>query len=765
MIDESLRQHYTRLFNVKPTIDTSKPRHFQPQKRVKKKRASSARVSRESHVTRSRDSLCINQPLGHNEEFLRVVDSSDNEDASFQAVSTQPRKVMNNSHLLDTNYGNVMTCPSLDRKGISDRIDQFFAEVSQKEMELKQAIELKQMRSDERKRQTWIRSVSYQSSFESRPSTWKTSSARPASLSRDLSNRSSQMSNDKCNKISQRTNPPSQARNRPATATIGKVSPIQMKQTIRPASAKPSTSGANNNNKGRKHTKSRPHSRSKPRPASGAPTRPPSAAPSHLSLVPGIESKIRYSRNYQAPRKKKQVRNEEDVLQKKPDHHIIEEYEADFESDEYNEVNILNNETNDEETEIDNHREAWLVEQAERGRARQRALLMRSKNTEIHENTKFRDERPCREKESSRDSAYGFSADSRIPTREPTPDSRMQSSQYKRILGNFKPKREMQKVKTNKKCAIKDPKEYDDSNSHLKFLTDVTTDIINRGIFSEKGLRSAINSQVKKDEHKMSSLETESLLKELKMQLGIEANIDGQKICHSINPNLCLDAEKKSRLPPTPPNRKMLQNIKEMTKKKKGEDKLLDDLSEKEITDLLREASLDSDTMNSVMDIIAKERESDKESTDSPKLFNSVNISNFNISFNAGKGPMESSNGRSVLPPKKAAGLPAKAIYSDSNSRNSSVPNQTKNISVSSSTTRMIQKESAMMLSSPTPRSSSLYQAESDEENTEHEELEVVEYSEVDEDIGTEDDQHSATQTESDEEIVEEESEIEEEEE
>ena len=105
----------------------------------------------------------------------------------------------------------------------------------------------------------------------------------------------------------------------------------------------------------------------------------------------------------------------------------------------------------------------------------------------------------------------------------------------------------------------------------------------------------------------MSSLETENLLQELKMQLGIEANIEGQKLAGSNNRKLCIDTEKKGRLPPTPPNRKTLQNIKEMTKKKRGEDKLLDDLSEKQISELLREASLDSDTVNSVMDIIAKD--------------------------------------------------------------------------------------------------------------------------------------------------------------
>ena len=46
--------------------------------------------------------------------------------------------------------------------------------------------------------------------------------------------------------------------------------------------------------------------------------------------------------------------------------------------------------------------------------------------------------------------------------------------------------------------------------------------------------------------------------------------------------------------------------------------------------------STDSDTVNSILGIITKDDESEG-STDSPKLFNNVNISSFNVSFNAGK--------------------------------------------------------------------------------------------------------------------------------
>lgn len=63
-----------------------------------------------------------------------------------------------------------------------------------------------------------------------------------------------------------------------------------------------------------------------------------------------------------------------------------QDYEADFESDEYGDE-IEDAEEEEPQDEATQHREAWLVEQAERGRARQRALMNRmeageKKNTE-----------------------------------------------------------------------------------------------------------------------------------------------------------------------------------------------------------------------------------------------------------------------------------------------------------------------------------------------------------------------------------------------
>ena len=86
----------------------------------------------------------------------------------------------------------------------------------------------------------------------------------------------------------------------------------------------------------------------------------------------------------------------------------------------------VESEDDDSEKQAANQRQAWLVEQAERGRARQKALMNRIEDQSQSQGTSpvCQQQRTFQEKESSRDSAYGFSADSRIPTREPTPDYR-----------------------------------------------------------------------------------------------------------------------------------------------------------------------------------------------------------------------------------------------------------------------------------------------------------------------------------------------------
>ena len=89
-----------------------------------------------------------------------------------------------------------------------------------------------------------------------------------------------------------------------------------------------------------------------------------------------------------------------------------EDYEADFESDEYYEDIAGDDEEespgDEEERQAADQRQAWLMEQAERGRARQKALMNRIEDQSSSPG--LRQQRTSQEKESSRDSAPGSSS-------------------------------------------------------------------------------------------------------------------------------------------------------------------------------------------------------------------------------------------------------------------------------------------------------------------------------------------------------------------
>ena len=237
-------------------------------------------------------------------------------------------------------------------------------------------------------------------------------------------------------------------------------------------------------------------------------SRPTSAVIPRGSRVENVESRLKYNRNYQGPVKKKTIIKIKEPAYEPVDCERKVEYEADFESDEYGDNLNRDDEkyaVNDENDEVDEaalQRQAWLMEQAERGRARQRALMSRLSN-DIHCNEEtVLDQRISQEKESSRDSAYGYSADSRMPTREPTPDNRMltvsHAQQTKRLLLNLKNKKEAKNFQSKSKEEVKTEDASHKKKLHqINFLRDVTNDIITRGIYSERGLRNAITGQVR----------------------------------------------------------------------------------------------------------------------------------------------------------------------------------------------------------------------------------------------------------------------------
>ena len=244
------------------------------------------------------------------------------------------------------------------------------------------------------------------------------------------------------------------------------------------------------------------------------------------------------------------------------------EYEADWDSEELEE----------EEGGAESREASWLVEQAARGRARQRALQARTGEKEVREagtgdrlagtgerlagtGERLVGRPGSQEKASSRDSAYwGASADSRGPTREPTPDHSRTAAGSRRILGRRRADQQ------SGGRAGKEQQRDTASPAQLRFLSEVTTDILARGIFSEKGLRAAISSQARKADRELSGLEAESLLRQLRAELGVEAGPGQQQGgAADLAALLARPAPRPGRppLPPAPPGRKTLQEIRE----------------------------------------------------------------------------------------------------------------------------------------------------------------------------------------------------------
>ena len=174
------------------------------------------------------------------------------------------------------------------------------------------------------------------------------------------------------------------------------------------------------------------------------------------------------------------------------------------------------------------------------------------------------------------------------------------ANSHRRLLNNLKHKRQNNLSKSRSSDHKEVDTDYAQKKRHLKFLTDVTNDIIDRGIYSERGLRSALNSQVKKKEYEMTNLDMENLMRQLKLELGVDTNKHKLQVLTSssdINLSEMLSKHQsennciKALYPPAPPNRKTLQEIKELSQKNKiCQD--FPDLHNDEIKEILKEASL-----------------------------------------------------------------------------------------------------------------------------------------------------------------------------
>ena len=129
--------------------------------------------------------------------------------------------------------------------------------------------------------------------------------------------------------------------------------------------------------------------------------------------------------------------------------------------------------------------------------------------------------------------------------------------------------------------------------------------------------------------------------------------------------------------------------------------------------------------MNSVIELSTHEKnektESDDESDVSPKLFTDFNISNFNVSFNAGKNT-NTVKTKSAEEIRKIHTIPPDTTANKKDDIEVETPGRKSNSSyiVPKTESKVNFKPEERVneeLCSPTPRSSSLYQPESDEES------------------------------------------------
>ena len=261
--------------------------------------------------------------------------------------------------------------------------------------------------------------------------------------------------------------------------------------------------------------------------------------------VEDVTSKLKGDRNYQPPRRKRVQRPMQPQSRSLTRQETIKsttEYNDDFEEEE-----DVDCQERDEEDMITKKKEAWLFDQAIRGRARQKAAQAMKMNKKIN---------GYQEKESSKDSAYGFSGgeNSRLHTREPTPDtnilapkimtpSRRTSASRHQHNAASKRKQFLNSLKgpstpPGRKYVSKSPNGNVVSNKSpirhivdqaetdkVEFLNRVTKEILARGNFTEKAIKRALESQLSSDGRviqRVTLTEKTALVNKLKADLGIE---------------------------------------------------------------------------------------------------------------------------------------------------------------------------------------------------------------------------------------------------
>ena len=500
-----------------------------------------------------------------------------------------------------------------------------------------------------------------------------------------------------------------------------------------------------------------------------------------------VASKVKQDRNYQPPRRKRQQSllsstnpsfNQKKSLERQAATVRDDEYGDDFEADEEDENEIVA----EEEDLIAKKKEAWLYDQAIRGRARQKAAL-ELKNHQNHKQILG-----YQEKESSKDSAYGFSGgeNSRLHTREPTPDTNNSQVQPRIVNphthGRFSrgpPPPVCQNPSLRKQFSasfgkITHPKisnatrqrpasaatfHMSKSRNHLvdvsdgqkvEFLHQVTKEILQRGHFTERAIKRALESQMTATRTPLSLSEKAELVRKLKERLGLlENHGDSQKpsMIRSkiIRGSTTSDSSSIESNKPSPPITVMSRESEKVVFQ---DDSLDDDLSSilKDESDLdviqIIKSTLRSPSKNPQKEVFIHEelvddpidkkavKKNEEENVPRKKLpvashlnndqlFDSLNLTNLNVSFTSAnmheaKRRLEESRTQALLVKSFAYDQDEHPQQSMANNHGHSHLNEEEEKEASEAEDDQDNHDESAAL---TPRSSQLYQSDSDHQD------------------------------------------------
>ena len=497
-----------------------------------------------------------------------------------------------------------------------------------------------------------------------------------------------------------------------------------------------------------------------------------------------VTSKLKEDRNYQPPRRKAQQQQPQQhqpnqdgrntFARRQENARSTEEYNDDFELEDDEDDDDDCNEDTDDHQIIAKKKEAWLYDQAIRGRARQKAAEALKMNQKMIGYPQ--------EKESSKDSAYGFSGgeNSRLHTREPTPDtnncihppkimiaknsqSRISNhtSKIRNSLNNspstthhYRREKYVQNKSSsrspndsrrrrginNKSSPIRHIVDQTETDK-VEFLNRVTKEILIRGKYTDKAIKRALESQLNNSGNSHLLLantvtlsEKSALINKLKIDLGLVQQEQQPSVNASGGGGKTVLRQRSSNSESSTSSPKELKRLKEFE---------INDISR--FDDELK--SLFSDDVD-LVDIIkssvgqrhtvAIETESHKEEKieddDVPRdvipgrIMDSLNLTNLNVSFNStsmaeAKRRLEESRTQALLVKSFA--------YKDSEKKNLECNNEDEGSEPEVDQDDDNAEETIEEIS----RSSELYQSEDDSSNSISENNEVEDEEIVEEDI------------------------------